>query len=113
MRPARATIILGCALALGATLSACREEEQNRVLVYDKGTYAGRADAPLSVEAYRRQRLRVPRQRGLGTVERSGGSGSRGAGARAPDVRPPAGVMGSAPLPLDALRRRGRHQSFN
>ena len=34
--------------AFGLGLSGCREEEQNRVLNYDKGTYLGPQDQKLS-----------------------------------------------------------------
>ncbi len=52
-------LLLG-AMAISAALGGCREEEQNRVLLYNKGVYAGKADTPLSPEALRaiRQRSR-------------------------------------------------------
>ena len=40
------TVMLVTAFGLG--LSGCREEEQNRVLNYDKGTYLGPQDQKLS-----------------------------------------------------------------
>jgi len=35
-------------LLLGLGLAACDEAEQNRVLLYEKGTYLGPKDPPLS-----------------------------------------------------------------
>lgn len=55
---------LGRCLVLGvlvvAALAGCREEEQGRVLLYDKGHYLGKKDQPLSAET-----LSELRQRGL------------------------------------------------
>ena len=44
-----------CALVLLSTgLTACAEEEQNRVLSYEKGTYLGKADQKLSDDQLRK-----------------------------------------------------------
>lgn len=43
------TLLLVSAMALaGLALQGCREEEQGRVLYYEKGTYLGKSDTPLS-----------------------------------------------------------------
>lgn len=51
-------------LALAVTLTACRKEEQGRKLQYEKGTYLGQADTPLSAEEKSELRLRATSQRG-------------------------------------------------
>jgi hypothetical protein len=44
-----------CALILlSAGLTACAEEEQNRVLSYEKGTYLGKTDQKLSNDQLRK-----------------------------------------------------------
>ena len=35
-------------IGIGLTLQGCREEEQGRVLFYDKGKYAGKPDTKLT-----------------------------------------------------------------
>jgi len=42
---------LSALLILGT--SACREEEQNRITLYQKGTYLGKADTGLTDDAIR------------------------------------------------------------
>jgi hypothetical protein len=44
-------------------LSACAEEEQNRLLSYDKGTYLGKADQSLSSDQVRQLMMRSNIQR--------------------------------------------------
>ena len=46
-----------------AALSACAEEEQNRLLSYEKGTYLGPADQSLSDEQVRKLMTRADIQR--------------------------------------------------
>ena len=79
--------LLGCALVAALTLGACREEEQDRVLRFDKGEYAGRPDQPLTAEAREALKERMRHQGGLGGVD-------HGPAAAPPavsgDVRPPA-----------------------
>ena len=53
---------IGGCLLLGLTLSACREEEQGRKLLYDKGTYLGEADEGLSDEDRAKLRQRATYQ---------------------------------------------------
>ena len=49
--------------AVVAALSACAEEEQNRLLSYDKGTYLGKADQSLSTDQVRQLMMRSHIQR--------------------------------------------------
>ena len=49
--------------AVVAALSACAEEEQNRLLSYDKGTYLGKADQSLSTGQVRQLMMRSHIQR--------------------------------------------------
>ena len=46
-----------------AALSSCSEEEQNRLLSYEKGTYLGPADQSLSDEQVRKLMTRADIQR--------------------------------------------------
>ena len=46
-----------------AALSSCAEEEQNRILSYEKGTYLGPADQSLSDEQVRKLMTRADIQR--------------------------------------------------
>ena len=46
-----------------AVLSSCAEEEQNRLLSYEKGTYLGPADQSLSDEQVRKLMTRADIQR--------------------------------------------------
>ncbi len=41
MKTGKLIITLACLVAVGASLGACREDEQDRVLLYDKGVYLG------------------------------------------------------------------------
>ena len=49
--------------AVVAALSACAEEEQNRLLSYGKGTYLGKADQSLSTDQVRQLMMRSHIQR--------------------------------------------------
>ncbi|NRG18359.1 hypothetical protein HPQ64_11725 [Rhizobiales bacterium] len=51
------------AIAALITLPGCREEEQNRVLHIEKGTYAGAPDTELSEEKRRELDARARAQR--------------------------------------------------
>jgi len=44
-------------------VGGCREEEQGRPLVYDKGTYQGQADEQLAEDQVEALRQRAARQR--------------------------------------------------
>ena len=48
---------------LSAGLTGCAEEEQNRVLSYDKGTYLGKVDQKLSEDQLRKLVVRSNGQR--------------------------------------------------
>ena len=50
-------------IILAFCLASCAEEEQNRVLRYDKGTYLGKADQSLSSEQVRELMARSQNQR--------------------------------------------------
>ncbi|MFQ5763836.1 MAG: hypothetical protein ACE5GT_02815 [Rhodospirillales bacterium] len=110
MRPAKFVLLLGCVVAAGASLGACREDEQGRVLIYEKGVYLGKPDTPISGDARRALSARIQQQN-----ERAGPKGGGGSPSGAPpDVRPPPGASsGSAPVPTDILRERMRRQSGN
>lgn len=51
-------------LSVGVTLSACEEDEQDRVLRYDKGTYLGEEDQSLDQETLDELRNRARNQQG-------------------------------------------------
>ncbi len=105
MKTGKLITMLACLVAVGASLGACREDEQGRVLLFKKGVYLGKADTPITEEARRNIRTRTLRQsaaRGFGQSP-GGGPGSW----TPPDVRPPAST------PLDALRERARRQNGN
>ena len=48
---------------LSAALTGCAEEEQNRVLSYEKGTYLGKVDQNLSEDQLRKLVVRSNGQR--------------------------------------------------
>ena len=105
MSKSRVAIVIGCAAVMALSLGACREDEQGRVLLYQKGVYLGKADTEPSEQALGAARSRM---RHLG---RGGGSGMGGGGAvsvRAPNVRLPQRAVSPA-----TLRQRGRDQSAN
>jgi hypothetical protein len=112
-RIGKSGITLICAAVLAGSLVGCREDEQSRVLIYDKGTYAGKADTQLSAASLQALRDRMRYQGGTDSFGGPGGgggggsSGSTGSGtSSAPDVRPPG-------MPIDKLRTRGQNQRFN
>ena len=55
--------ILFLLVGLSFGLTACAEEEQNRLLSYEKGTYLGPADQSLSDEQVRKLMTRADIQR--------------------------------------------------
>ncbi len=65
MQSVRTFAVLMSLVAAGALLSACDPEEQDRVLLYEKGTYLGQADEELSPETRQELRNRARYQRGL------------------------------------------------
>lgn len=44
-------------------ISSCREDEQNRVLNYNKGVYLGEKDTPLTEQQITKLRIHTSRQR--------------------------------------------------
>ena len=101
MRPGNVIVVLGCVVAVGVLLGACRENEQDRVLVYQKGNYLGKPDSAVSEGVLRALSARIQRQN-----ENAGPSGGG-----PPAGRPAAEVtMSSAPLPMNVLRQRARRQ---
>jgi hypothetical protein len=51
-------------LALGALLlTGCREDEQDRPLLYDKGTYLGKTEPPLDPQDVEQLRARAQHQK--------------------------------------------------
>jgi hypothetical protein len=51
------------AFSVGVVLQGCREEEQNRPLLYDKGTYQGQREAPLDAQQVDELRSRTQNQK--------------------------------------------------
>lgn len=70
MRPGNFIVVLGCVVAAGVLLGACREDEQDRVLLYQKGNYLGRPDTAVSEGALRALSAQIQRQN-----ERAGPAG--------------------------------------
>ncbi len=64
MRATRTLLALAAVLAAGLVLSACDENEQGRILRYQKGTYLGPADQALSIEQQAALRARSRMQEG-------------------------------------------------
>jgi hypothetical protein len=50
------------ALAAGLLLQSCREEEQNRPLLYEKGSYLGEPGPPLEEQQVEQLRYRARNQ---------------------------------------------------
>lgn len=59
----RIGLLLPVLLGIGLLGPGCREEEQDRPLTYDKGTYQGPADAALSEESRDALRQRATQQK--------------------------------------------------
>ncbi len=70
MRPGNVIVVLGCVVAAGVLLGACRQNEQNRVLLYEKGNYLGKPGMAVSEGALRALSARIQRQN-----ERAGPAG--------------------------------------
>ncbi len=86
------------------SLGACREDEQGRVLLFNKGVYLGKADTDISAKARRDLNERIRRQ--------SAGGGSGGGGSRPADVRlPPGAAPSAASAASKALRKRLEQQN--
>jgi len=65
MRSVRRLAALAALTAAGLVLAACDPEEQDRVLLYEKGTYLGQPDEEISPEVREALRERARRQGGL------------------------------------------------
>ena len=51
------------AVGVGLLLQGCREDEQDRLLLYEKGTYLGPSDPPLAAQQVDKLRSRAPNQK--------------------------------------------------
>ena len=56
------TALAGCLVVIGLALGGCRENEQNRVLMFEKGKYLGKPDQPLSEDQIEELRHRAEQQ---------------------------------------------------
>lgn len=65
MRSVRRLAALAALTAAGLFLVACDPEEQDRVLLYEKGTYLGQPDEEISQEVRDALRERARRQGGM------------------------------------------------
>jgi len=65
MRISKIALIGGCIVVIGLTVSACRQEEQNRPLSYDKGVYGGKQVQKLSKDEVRELDFRIKNQGSL------------------------------------------------
>ncbi|MEX0923195.1 MAG: hypothetical protein WDZ84_10500 [Rhodovibrionaceae bacterium] len=63
-RTAKAAIAAAILVSMGLSLSACDEDEQDRILRYDKGTYLGEPDDPLDQGTLDELRNRARNQQG-------------------------------------------------
>ncbi len=57
-------LLVVVAVAATVSLAGCREEEQGRILRYEKGTYLGQKDSELTEEQLNALRARARQQRG-------------------------------------------------
>ncbi len=55
-------LVLAIGLIAALSVGACREEEQDRILIQQKGVYQGQADTPLTEEQLRELRFRANQQ---------------------------------------------------
>ncbi len=122
MRPKWA--VLYSLLVVALALPGCRESEQGRVLLFEKGSYLGKPDTAISEEARRALRQRSELQRG--TTALLGPAGGRPAlsapaeelRARAAGQREPVagssqgGGIGLSQATRDALRARVDKQRY-
>ena len=58
----RGRLVLALATLSALAVGACREEEQDRILIQQKGVYQGQADEPLTEEQLRELRFRASQQ---------------------------------------------------
>jgi hypothetical protein len=64
MRTKIPVLTLAALLGAGSVLAACDQEEQGRILTYEKGTYLGEPDTKLTDEQVNELRHRAMRQAG-------------------------------------------------
>lgn len=62
IRNPRRRLLLAVTAVSILALGACREEEQGRVLMQEKGVYQGQSDEPLTEEQLRELRFRTNHQ---------------------------------------------------
>ena len=98
-----AAVVFAILVWLGYSDYQAQADGAPRNLLFQKGTYLGKPDSPVSKQARRALLARIQRQSGSSGPQGGGGSGS----GTPPDTRPPAST------PLDALRERARRQSGN
>lgn len=65
MRFSKIALIVGSIAVIGLAISACRQEEQNRPLSYNKGVYGGKQVQKLSKEQVRELEFRIRNQGSL------------------------------------------------
>jgi hypothetical protein len=59
----RRELLIGfCCLAAGLALQGCRDDEQGRILYFEKGNYLGHPDQALTEDQLRTLRQRASRQ---------------------------------------------------
>lgn len=62
MRFSKIALLVGSIAVIGLTISACRQEEQNRPLSYNKGVYGGKQVQKLSKDQVRELEFRIRNQ---------------------------------------------------
>ncbi|MDX1711710.1 MAG: hypothetical protein R3316_11310 [Rhodovibrionaceae bacterium] len=62
MKPSSRAVLTAAALTAALGLAACEEDEQDRVLMYEPGTYLGQEDTPLAEEKVNDLRQRAKNQ---------------------------------------------------
>lgn len=105
MKPMWAPLTMVLLTVAAVSLGACREDEQDRVLLFKKGVYLGQADTDISADARRALNERIRHQ------SSGGGSGGGGGGSRPADVRLPSVSPSAASAASKALRLRLERQN--
>lgn len=100
-------VLAGAGAMAMLLLGGCREEEQGRILNYQKGTYLGQSDTELGQATRDDLRSRIRYQGGARNALSGGGGAPTSASS---SVRPPAGVSADA---RDAARLRVMKQGMN
>ncbi|MEQ8226877.1 MAG: hypothetical protein RIA64_02235 [Rhodospirillales bacterium] len=83
---ARAVKSLGVVAIAAIALTACRGEEQGRMIRYEPGVYKGKPDTELSAAQLEELRNRTRNQVGVSAAGFAGGAAPKASEA---DVRPP------------------------